>query len=502
LVESADNTAQWRQLEQFLTTIHRDWDLEATAYALANEARVLIGCDRVSVGVMRGRRFRVWAISGIDTVDRRANLVRRMEQLAETVAKVDEPLLYRDEALNLAPQIEQKLQAFLDESQARHVAVIPLKDKLPTSCVSEKKTRPAERPVIGCLVVETFDTERDQETTAQRIDSVCQHGELALANALEYDSLPLLSVMRAVRSMRWYLTLRRLPKWSVVVMVILLAIVATIMIPAEFTIEGRGELQPKIRHDVFATSDGIVSDLRVKHSQHVSAGASVIVLHDLQLDLEFSRVLGEMQTARKRLSTVQTSRLNTNPAGAHDRDQYNRLTAEEEELKELLKSLERQYQILEKRQAELTLRSPIDGQILTWDIDRLLRSRPVRRGQALLTVADVDGPWILEIRVPDNRIGHVRTAQNTFGNDLDVSFVLASDPGTVHQGKIERVSLTTDLDEETEPNVLVTVAINRDDVAQLKPGLTVVPKIYCGRRAMGYVWLHELWEFIQKRILF
>jgi hypothetical protein len=36
----------------------------------------------------------------------------------------------------------------------------------------------------------------------------------------------------------------------------------------------------------------------------------------------------------------------------------------------------------------------------------------------------------------------------------------------------------------------------------LKVGADVKAKIHCGRAAIGYVWFHELWEFIQSRILF
>jgi hypothetical protein len=36
----------------------------------------------------------------------------------------------------------------------------------------------------------------------------------------------------------------------------------------------------------------------------------------------------------------------------------------------------------------------------------------------------------------------------------------------------------------------------------LKVGADVKAKIHCGRAAIGYVWFHEVWEFIQSRILF
>ena len=138
------------------------------------------------------------------------------------------------------------------------------------------------------------------------------------------------------------------------------------------------------------------------------------------------------------------------------------------------------------------MRSPLDGQALTWNLQELLDARPVQRGQALLTVADLDGPWELELHVPDHRAGHVLAAREALRADLDVSFALAAEPGTVYQGHIEDVALSTELDEADGATVLVTVAFDRDEVQGLRPGATVMARIHCGRRSLGYVWLHDL----------
>jgi hypothetical protein len=45
-------------------------------------------------------------------------------------------------------------------------------------------------------------------------------------------------------------------------------------------------------------------------------------------------------------------------------------------------------------------------------------------------------------------------------------------------------------------------ALVADIKKQLKVGADVKAKIHCGRAPIGYVWFHELWEFIQSRILF
>jgi hypothetical protein len=121
----------------------------------------------------------------------------------------------------------------------------------------------------------------------------------------------------------------------------------------------------------------------------------------------------------------------------------------------------------------------------------------VQRGQTLLTVADLDGPWVAELHLADNRAGHVLAAQQDLRRDLQVSFALSAEPGTVYEGRVADAALSTELDEETGPTILVTVDFDRTVVAGLRPGATVIARIHCGRRAIGYVWLHDLFEFVQ-----
>ncbi|MDH3718910.1 MAG: hypothetical protein OES79_12385, partial [Planctomycetota bacterium] len=88
------------------------------------------------------------------------------------------------------------------------------------------------------------------------------------------------------------------------------------------------------------------------------------------------------------------------------------------------------------------------------------------------------------------------------GEKLDVTFILATNPGQELQGAVKRVAESTIVD-PTEGLVLpITVAINEADLANLRPGARVVARVDCGRRCIGYVWLHELFEFFQSRVLF
>ena len=180
------------------------------------------------------------------------------------------------------------------------------------------------------------------------------------------------------------------------------------------------------------------------------------------------------------------------------------LAAEEEELKKTLESLGRQLEIVNRRVAELTLRSPIAGQVVRWDLIRSLESRPVRQGQLLMQVVDPAGPWQLELRIPDRHVRHVLAAQAaaTDANRLSVRFLFRMSPKTTYSAMLDDVHFATDLDQDGELSTLAKVTLNPKNIPDLRPGSSVIAKINCGRRSIGYVWLRELLEFLQTRVFF
>ncbi|MCY2993169.1 MAG: hypothetical protein NTY19_35590 [Planctomycetota bacterium] len=87
-----------------------------------------------------------------------------------------------------------------------------------------------------------------------------------------------------------------------------------------------------------------------------------------------------------------------------------------------------------------------------------------------------------------------------------VTYVLATDPGTNHIGKIREIKSGTEVLEEEKLNV-VDIKVDVDPLEKEKidnprPGTTVTAQVYCGRRPCGYVWFHEAWEWVELHIFF
>src|SRR5262249_21730096 len=89
---------------------------------------------------------------------------------------------------------------------------------------------------------------------------------------------------------------------------------------------------------------------------------------------------------------------------------------------------------------------------------------------------------------------------------LDVNYVLMTNAAATLHGTIEDIDEKAEVLGEEGNTVTIRVAINSDDVEAYKLDITkgaeVSGKIDCGRRSLGYVWFHDVLEFIQKKILF
>jgi hypothetical protein len=135
-----------------------------------------------------------------------------------------------------------------------------------------------------------------------------------------------------------------------------------------------------------------------------------------------------------------------------------------------------------------------------------LLGRPVSRGEELVEVADPKSDWELEILMPEYRMGHIAKAAKESTEKLPVTFYLAANPKQQLQGQVEEIHRSAEVRGDDGNTVLVRVSFDqqalRDVISDPRIGMTSTAKIHCGRRAIGYVWFHDLVDFIRAKILF
>jgi multidrug efflux pump subunit AcrA (membrane-fusion protein) len=494
-----DRQTLWNQLENFSRVAHTSLEPRETAYTIANEGRRLIECDRVSVAIRHGRRCTVEAVSGQDTFDKRSNVISLLNRLATAVVAAGEPLWYSGDTTDLAPQVEDAVQAYVDESHSKHVAVLPLKRP-----VLDPTDEEAEEPeTVGALIVEQIEDARPREGMVQRVNVVCEHSSLALANSLEHNSLFLMPVWRTLGKAKWVVSARTLPKTVAIAIAVLVVLVGMFVIPVDFSFTSDGKLQPVDRREVFADIDGTIEGILVKHGEHVKKGQLLLEMKSTDLDVALQDVRGKLDEAQKGLAGA----IHKRDARRTRREEQDAAQSAESEIARLgiqIESFQRQLKLLEEKKRKTKVTSPIDGIITTWDFERELKSRPVKPGDALLTVANEKGPWELELTVKEDRMGHMTLEQKKQGSlNLPVTYHLATEPGSNYEGEVQDVHESAEVQGEEGSIVLVKVKIDEQQHEKLlRPGANVKARIYCGRSSIGYWLFHDALGFLESRVLF
>jgi hypothetical protein len=164
------------------------------------------------------------------------------------------------------------------------------------------------------------------------------------------------------------------------------------------------------------------------------------------------------------------------------------------------------------------LRSPRDGTVLTPDF-RDNAHRLVKPNEPVLRIGNKNGPWEIELKIPQKHIAQVLqafTSQKT--EELEVDIILRSAPTRTFRGKIYRKDIggeatpNRDDNNEAEPVVLAYVRIDDDNIPEDKrlpadknfriAGTEVVAKVRCGNRPMGYSLFYGVWEFFYEKVVF
>ena len=490
-----DRQTLWEQLESFIRSAHHGLDSKATAYTIVNESRRLIQCDRVSIALRKGKHSTVEAVSGLDTIDRRAAEVQQLGRLATAVTAAKRQLWYTGSNRDLPPQIDEPLHAYVDQSHAKMLAVIPL---YPPAQEAEADKSSRTQPAIGALIVEELASSRIDDGMTERVEIVATHSASALANAIEHESLFLMPIWRAIGKAKWIVQARTLPKTIAIALAVVAVVLALALIPTDFDLAAKGKLQPAIRREIFAHLDGVVIDVPVEHEQIVRKGDVLARMTNNQLEVEIANLIGRKQTTQERVMSLTRAQYDQRLTI----EQQNQMAGELLELGQAAESMDRELALLREQQERLVLRSEMDGQVVTWSVGDVLLRRPVQRGQILMTIVDPSGDWELELNMPERRMGHLVRAIEKREELPAVTFMLASHPGKEFEGQVTEIHRAAEVRGEDGNTVLLRVAVDKATLPELRSETTVTARVQCGRRSIGFVVFHELIETIQTKLLF
>ena len=492
--------AMWNRREQFIGIIHQSLNTQEVAYAIANEGRRFLECDRVSVATGHERQCRVDAVSGLDTVERRATQVKQLSQLASLVMQTSEPLWYSGSSDNLPPQIREPLHEYVDRSHTKMLAILPLfrENNHPSdSALPEKK------PIaVGALIVEQLSDSRIAPKLKNNIETIAIHCQSALSNATEHHQIFLLPAWKMIgQFVSLFQSGRRTKTISIISMMAVLLIFLTCF-PCTFGLGAKGSLIPTEQHEVFAKINGTMETIFVSDDGDtlVQQGQPLAQMQNSDLELAIDQINGQIAIQEaERNSNLQLQ--NRNDLSQFESVEVNNNIALATKTIEYLR---RELEIRMEEQQLLTVTSPATGRVVNWNAKQNLMHRPVTRGQNLMTIVNPNTEWIVELEMPERRLGHLAKAMRDSEQPLQVTFALLSNPGTEYTGVVLDIDEKLDVHSDEGNTALVRVQFPNEaiDPQLLRAETRVNAKVICGTRATGFVIFHEMIETVQSKIMF
>lgn len=521
----------WTQLEAFARQIHSSLHPIEVAYTVANEGRRLIDCDRVSVAIRQGPRTSIAAVSGADVVEKRSNLVRLMRTLCDRVLDWGEKLVFsgtKDDSL--PPKVLEALDAYLAESPSKLLVVEPLApERDPTE--KKDKSKP-KKPVRAALLMECFEPPPDAQQPVARLEVIARHATSALNNAIEYRRIPMRWVWLPLAKVQEGLGGKGRTFSAIAVVALSFLISALILVPYPLKMEATGQLVPVVRRVVCSPVPGTVKDFTVQPGDVVKEQRDLAIMFDGELQAKLTTLAEQINSsaAVAREARRQASQPGISPQDKIQREQ----DAVKEEAQVRAKRLELE-DLIRRTSADRTapgyyfLKAPDfspeealhlrrrDWTVLNGNFREELTGRGVRPSDPILRLGAKEGPWEIELKIPQKHIGQVLHAFHDMKVDeLEVDFLLRSDPTRTFRGILERKKIAgeaspqRDESGEQEPVVLAFVRIEGEDIPAgqrmprdlLLSGAEVHARIRCGDHALGYSLFYGVWEFLYEKVVF
>lgn len=489
-LELQEHQAFFQDLDGFSAQVHQSLVPSEVAFVLAHEGKKIVGCDQLSVALRKGNVLKITSVSGALAVEAKSPLARAMTDLAVRVAAWGETLRYegsRDESL--PPPVVEALDRYLALSNPLTLVVYPLATP--------------NQGEVGVLLAESFEKAAPVEKMHARLEALARHGAPALANALAHDELPLQWLTRPLASLGAR-GKSRFSRWAVRLGVLALVVLLICGIRLPRRMEASGQLVPRERRIIYAGRSGKVLDLAVKHGDKVEKGQDLLFLEDLETQLKVDQLLVKMSSFDQKIAFLD-EHLAKNLLPKERTDLLSERIKADYELNKA--KAERDLLLAEVRNPRKAgVPSPLAGRVITFDPKEKLAGKMVKVGDPLLRVAEVDGPWEVELFLPESSIGPIREALAS-STSLEVQLLVASDPHRNYTGTLTAEGLGG----ETmirEDKVVLPARVTLTDRALLNQllhmpvGVEVQARIDCGREPAGYVWFNEFWDYVYRRFIF
>jgi biotin carboxyl carrier protein len=486
-----------QHLLKFTSDLAGSLDALEVSRLAANYGRDLIGCERCSVLWLDGNTWRVLSISGQEVVERKSTMVKAMAAFVGAHSKREFVVLSKERLLAAHasngseattgddPQAKPRVPtddidlAYFDVSHVVSAAIAPLLND--------------EKELVGAYFAEStsegfFDaaTGRDLPVASKVTEWLATHTGKQLRSAKDYESLPFLPITRRMRATRLAFTgtkrkrtLARLLIWGTIA-------AAIVLCPWPDRIEGNCSLLPEHHNLVVTEIPGRVERIYVREGSRIGKGEPLADLDKRKLDTE-------LEAARKDVLRLEAEAERYRGAGDEASAQVASLQAA---------AARQNTKRLEADIESATLRSPIDGVVLTKDVEKHA-GEFVQAGTPFTEVASMD-VWNLRIDIDQRDIGKI--GRKLSAGPVKVSYILYSQTAFTLDAKLTDPRQISAAAEAREADHVFLVTIHNVEIPDLvkgalRPGLTGRARIELGTRPLGWILGGRLWSWLQIKLI-
>lgn len=465
-------------LVQLAQNIGKSKTLTQTAMHLVNDLAKTTGADRVCFFEPSGKLL---AVSGVSQVSLRTSLAKNLSRIARIAKSTSQAIESTDDQLVFGDVRRVKLvQRLVEELDSEIIYISPLID---------------DGQCCGMVALEYFDPSgldkpwNDQRNLiSQSLDFITP----VVSRSFQVQSIPGIRVLDLLFN-RLLTRPARVLLWAGALGAILLASgYFLFLVQRPFEIHAEGTLQPVVQRNVFAPHDGEIRELFVTEGTRVNQGDRLVQIESKSLQEQMILVEGELAEVSQELQNLEFADLQAELGGRDDPrspDQQTRNASEVKRLKARQTTLENRKDLLQQQLDRLLVLAPIDGQVTTQEVDRRLESRPINRGDLLMSISAMHDQWELELKVPDNRVEFIRSVHHPV-----VRFRMAADSEQIYRGELREFEFRSrPQSEQDAAYVTAFVDFHEKDLdAELRFGSRVIAKIDCGQRSNFFLLTYEL----------
>lgn len=450
------------ELLPFAASLLKEGSLPEMAISLVNGLAARLRAARVSLGLMERGKLRLEAVSHAAHVDARTHAMQAILEAMEEAVEQGQEIRYSPEMAETELQgtlISRAHQQLQQAQQWRWVASVPLRH---------------EGRVVGALTIELNRYARLTEEQHQFLQGALffVSGLIALRQDVDVGLVQMMTRRLGQRGARWFGP----HHWrGRVASVLVIAVVAALFVPVSWRISGDASLQPVEKYLVVSPQDGYLGRVLVRPGDKVEQNAVLGALNDEDLLLERRKLASQVQRHRQAYDTALANL---------DRVEAAIANAQVDQASIQLRLIEQQLQ-------RTQLLAPIEGIVVSDDISQK-QGAPVKQGDILFELAAAQG-----LRV------------QMYVDERDIAALAAGQLGQVkftslpHQQFAVEVSQITPLSEIREGRNYFRVELRLGEETAslatdlLRPGMTGTAKVNAGKRALGWIWFHDIWHWLR-----